>query len=148
MVKSKSILDAKSLVFVMSIKCTPTVTGCFTLPLLTGLRPLHWLRGMQRVHFLWRTSIWSSRIRVARNCSLDLKLIRGTGFQLLHKLLAVTSCLKFILTTMLTIIDRGAMMGVMLHTNGKSLIEKEKYKDALDVLSMAEVSILPLSDFC
>lgn len=41
---------------------------------------------------------------------------------------------------MFTVIDRGAMMGVMLHANGRSLIEKEKYKDALDVLLMAEVS--------
>lgn len=36
--------------------------------------------------------------------------------------------------------QKGAMMGVMLHTNGKSLVEKEKYKDALDVLLMAEES--------
>lgn len=36
--------------------------------------------------------------------------------------------------------QRGAMMGLMLHTNGKSLIEKQKYKDALDVLLMAEES--------
>ncbi|XP_020259328.1 NEDD8 ultimate buster 1 [Asparagus officinalis] len=33
---------------------------------------------------------------------------------------------------------RGAMMGVMLHTKGKNLIEKEKIKDALEVLLMAE----------
>lgn len=32
------------------------------------------------------------------------------------------------------------MMGLMLHANARSLMKNEKYKDALDVLSMAEVS--------
>ena len=38
------------------------------------------------------------------------------------------------------IIGRGIMMGLMLHANARSLMKNEKYKDALDVLSMAEVS--------
>ncbi|CAH2044505.1 unnamed protein product [Thlaspi arvense] len=36
----------------------------------------------------------------------------------------------------------AAMMGLMLHTKGKSLIELEKYSDAVEVLSMAEESFL------
>lgn len=32
------------------------------------------------------------------------------------------------------------MMGLMLHTKGKSLIEMEMYSDAIEVLAMAEVS--------
>lgn len=32
------------------------------------------------------------------------------------------------------------MMGLMLHANAKQLIKKENYKDALEVLSMGEVS--------
>lgn len=31
-------------------------------------------------------------------------------------------------------------MGLMLHANGKHLIKKQNYKDALDVLGMGEVS--------
>ena len=31
------------------------------------------------------------------------------------------------------------MMGLMFHANGKKLIKKKKYRDALDVLVMAEV---------
>jgi hypothetical protein len=34
---------------------------------------------------------------------------------------------------------RALMMGLMLHANAKSLIKKENYKDALDVLTMSEV---------
>nr|CAD1839499.1 unnamed protein product [Ananas comosus var. bracteatus] len=33
---------------------------------------------------------------------------------------------------------RAVMMGLMLHANAKSLINKQKYEDALDVLAMAE----------
>ncbi|KAJ6850307.1 putative NEDD8 ultimate buster 1 [Iris pallida] len=33
---------------------------------------------------------------------------------------------------------KGVMTGLMLHASGKSLIEKEKYKDALEVLIMGE----------
>ncbi|XP_072977800.1 uncharacterized protein [Typha angustifolia] len=33
---------------------------------------------------------------------------------------------------------RAVMMGLMLHTNSKSLMNKQNYKDALDVLTMAE----------
>ncbi|XP_010466784.1 PREDICTED: uncharacterized protein LOC104746934 [Camelina sativa] len=32
----------------------------------------------------------------------------------------------------------GAMMGLMLHTKAKSLIEMEMYSDAVEVLAMAE----------
>ena len=32
------------------------------------------------------------------------------------------------------------MMGLMLHTNAKQLIRRENYKDALEVLTMGEVS--------
>lgn len=32
------------------------------------------------------------------------------------------------------------MMGLMLHANAKQLIRREKYKDALEVLAMGEVS--------
>lgn len=32
------------------------------------------------------------------------------------------------------------MMGLMLHANAKQMIKKENYKDALEVLSMGEVS--------
>nr|DAD27285.1 TPA_asm: hypothetical protein HUJ06_028753 [Nelumbo nucifera] len=34
--------------------------------------------------------------------------------------------------------QRGVMMGMMLHANAKRLIKQQKYKDALDVLSMGE----------
>ncbi|KAF9613800.1 hypothetical protein IFM89_011969 [Coptis chinensis] len=34
--------------------------------------------------------------------------------------------------------QQGVMMGLMLHANGKHLIKKQMYKDALDVLSMGE----------
>ncbi|KAM0939087.1 putative Ubiquitin-like domain, UBA-like superfamily, Ubiquitin-associated domain-containing protein [Dioscorea sansibarensis] len=34
--------------------------------------------------------------------------------------------------------QKGIMMGLMLHANARSLMKNEKYKDALDVLSMAE----------
>ncbi|XP_042482303.1 NEDD8 ultimate buster 1-like [Macadamia integrifolia] len=34
--------------------------------------------------------------------------------------------------------QRGLMMGMMLHTNAKQLIKKQKYKDALDVLAIGE----------
>ncbi|KAI0511061.1 hypothetical protein KFK09_011679 [Dendrobium nobile] len=34
--------------------------------------------------------------------------------------------------------QRAVMMGLMLHENAKSLIKKQKFKDALDVLSIAE----------
>ncbi|KAJ4957621.1 hypothetical protein NE237_024732 [Protea cynaroides] len=34
--------------------------------------------------------------------------------------------------------QRGLMMGMMLHTNAKQLIKRQKYKDALDVLAMGE----------
>ncbi|KAK8952897.1 hypothetical protein KSP40_PGU018407 [Platanthera guangdongensis] len=34
--------------------------------------------------------------------------------------------------------QRAVMVGLMLHENGKSLIKKQKFKDALDVLAMAE----------
>ncbi|OUZ99452.1 Ubiquitin-associated domain/translation elongation factor EF-Ts [Macleaya cordata] len=34
--------------------------------------------------------------------------------------------------------QRGLMMGLMLHANGKHLIKNQKYNDALDVLSMGE----------
>ncbi|KAL0903388.1 hypothetical protein M5K25_027764 [Dendrobium thyrsiflorum] len=34
--------------------------------------------------------------------------------------------------------QRAVMMGLMLHENAKSLIKKQKFKDALDVLSFAE----------
>ncbi|KAK1292470.1 hypothetical protein QJS10_CPB17g02164 [Acorus calamus] len=34
--------------------------------------------------------------------------------------------------------QQGVMMGLMLHANGKRLIKKQKYKDALDVLEMGE----------
>lgn len=36
--------------------------------------------------------------------------------------------------------DRAVMMGLMLHANAKQMIKKENYKDALEVLSMGEVS--------
>lgn len=36
--------------------------------------------------------------------------------------------------------DRAIMMGLMLHTNAKQLIKKQNYKDALEVLTMGEVS--------
>ncbi|MCL7024672.1 hypothetical protein MKW94_026706, partial [Papaver nudicaule] len=35
---------------------------------------------------------------------------------------------------------QGLMMGLMLHTNGKHLIKKQKFRDALDVLNMGEES--------
>uniref|UniRef100_A0A1J3CDP2 NEDD8 ultimate buster 1 n=2 Tax=Noccaea caerulescens TaxID=107243 RepID=A0A1J3CDP2_NOCCA len=38
--------------------------------------------------------------------------------------------------------QRAAMMGLMLHTKAKSLIEMEMYSDAVEVLSMAEESFL------
>jgi len=34
------------------------------------------------------------------------------------------------------------MMGLMLHAKGKKLIKQGNYKDALEVLSMGEVSFL------
>lgn len=34
------------------------------------------------------------------------------------------------------------MMGLMLHTSAKQLIKKENYSDALEVLTMGEVSCL------
>jgi len=34
------------------------------------------------------------------------------------------------------------MMGLMLHAKGKKLIKQGNYKDALEVLSMGEVSVL------
>ncbi|XP_062078224.1 uncharacterized protein LOC133782832 [Humulus lupulus] len=34
--------------------------------------------------------------------------------------------------------QRAIMMGLMLHTNGKELIKKENYKDAMEVLTMGE----------
>ncbi|KAG5559499.1 hypothetical protein RHGRI_009134 [Rhododendron griersonianum] len=36
--------------------------------------------------------------------------------------------------------QRAVMMGLMLHANAKQLISREKYKDALEVLAMGEVS--------
>lgn len=36
--------------------------------------------------------------------------------------------------------DRAIMMGLMLHTNAKQLIQRQNYKDALEVLTMGEVS--------
>lgn len=36
--------------------------------------------------------------------------------------------------------DRAMMMGLMLHANAKSLIKREMYRDALEVLTMGEVS--------
>ncbi|KAK9269249.1 hypothetical protein L1049_001019 [Liquidambar formosana] len=36
--------------------------------------------------------------------------------------------------------QRAVMMGLMLHTNAKQLIKRQKYKDALEVLSMGEES--------
>lgn len=39
---------------------------------------------------------------------------------------------------------RAVMMGLMLHANGKKLIRNENYKDALEVLSMGEVSGSPV----
>ena len=33
------------------------------------------------------------------------------------------------------------MMGLMLHVNAKQLIKMQKYKDALEVLIMGEVSL-------
>ena len=35
---------------------------------------------------------------------------------------------------------RAIMMGLMLHANAKRLMNLENYKDALEVLSMGEVS--------
>lgn len=35
---------------------------------------------------------------------------------------------------------RAIMMGLMLHTNAKQLIQRQNYKDALEVLTMGEVS--------
>lgn len=35
---------------------------------------------------------------------------------------------------------RAVMMGLMLHAKGKRLIRQGNYKDALEVLSMGEVS--------
>lgn len=37
---------------------------------------------------------------------------------------------------------RAVMMGLMLHAKGKRLIKQGNYKDALDVLTMGEVSSL------
>ncbi|KAJ8753137.1 hypothetical protein K2173_017702 [Erythroxylum novogranatense] len=34
---------------------------------------------------------------------------------------------------------QGTMMALMLHANGKRLIRKQIFKDALEVLTMAEV---------
>lgn len=36
--------------------------------------------------------------------------------------------------------DRAIMMGLMLHTNAKQLIKAQNYQDALEVLTMGEVS--------
>ena len=36
---------------------------------------------------------------------------------------------------------RAIMMGLMLHANGKALMKKGKYRDALEVLNMGEVSL-------
>ena len=33
------------------------------------------------------------------------------------------------------------MMGLMLHANGKALMKREQYRDALEVLNMGEVSL-------
>lgn len=33
------------------------------------------------------------------------------------------------------------MMGLMLHANAKVLLRREQYKDALEVLTMGEVSV-------
>lgn len=33
------------------------------------------------------------------------------------------------------------MMGLMLHANAKALLRREQYKDALEVLTMGEVSV-------
>jgi len=38
------------------------------------------------------------------------------------------------------VFNSAAMMGLMLHTKAKSLIEIEMYSDAVEVLAMAEVS--------
>lgn len=40
----------------------------------------------------------------------------------------------------LVLFHSAAMMGLMLHTKGKSLIGMEMYSDAVEVLAMAEVS--------
>lgn len=37
--------------------------------------------------------------------------------------------------------ERAMMMGLMLHANAKSLIKRHMYKDALEVLTMGEVSL-------
>lgn len=36
---------------------------------------------------------------------------------------------------------RAIMMGLMLHANAKALIRREQYRDALEVLTMGEVSV-------
>lgn len=40
----------------------------------------------------------------------------------------------------LILTDRALMMGLMLHTNARSLVRKQKFKEALDVLYMGEVN--------
>ena len=37
-------------------------------------------------------------------------------------------------------LNRAVMMGLMLHENSKNLIRRQLYKDALEVLTMGEVS--------
>lgn len=40
------------------------------------------------------------------------------------------------------------MMGLMLHANGKALIRKEMYRDALEVLVMGEVCVEKIGFNC
>lgn len=40
----------------------------------------------------------------------------------------------------LKFLGRAIMMGLMLHANGKGLIRRKMFKDALEVLTMGEVS--------
>lgn len=38
------------------------------------------------------------------------------------------------------LLSRAIMMGLMLHTNAKALMRRKNYKEALEVLTMGEVS--------
>lgn len=45
---------------------------------ITGLQLMHCPRGMQMVHYHWKASTQSLKIRVDRKCNWDLRMINGT----------------------------------------------------------------------
>lgn len=62
-----------------------------------------------------------------------MELFECGGFKGPDSVSTVEVCLKLSF-------GRAVMMGLMLHAKGKRLIRQGNYKDALEVLSMGEVS--------